>query len=240
LTDPFMKRLYCKSDKIGLTLVEVVIAASIMSMLIYFVYQLFFSFARSQDVGHWSLTTTSQLRNGLTLLRNELTRVTKPEVVTQKGSKEFITGNGDQEKFLYVPGTMPFSTENVSTNQRLMHFYMCRPGRQDLPGESNIAPEIISGQLFLEGGKLKYRRIIESQPAAFHDKISELHQTISEHISKIEITTKEIDASDELSVKNRNFIVITLSARHPRYVNSVITESIEAPFEVDVKSGGFP
>lgn len=234
-----MKRFSCRS-KYGLTLVEVVIAASIMSMLMYFVYQLFTSFARSQDVGHWSLTTTRQLRNGLTLLRNELTRVTKPEVVTQKGSKPFVTGNGDQETFLYIPDSMPFATEDINTNQRLLHFYMCRPGKQDLPGESNIAPEILSGQLFLEDGKLKYRRIIESQPAEFEEKISELQQVISEDISRIEIATKEIDATDELSVKNRNFITITLMARHPRYTNSVVKESIEAPFEVDVKRGGFP
>lgn len=234
-----MKRFSCRFNS-GLTLVEVVIAASIMSMLMYFVYQLFSSFARSQDVGHWSLSTTRQLRNGLTLLRNELTRVTKPEVVTQKGSESFVTGNGDQEKFLYVPDSMPFSTEDINVDQRLMHFYMCRPGRQNLPGKSNIAPEILSGQLFLEGGKLKYRRIIESQPADFEEKISELHQVISENISKIDIATKEIDAADELSVKNRNFIVITLTARHPRYTNSMVKESIEAPFEVDVKRGGFP
>lgn len=234
-----MNRIFFNRCK-GLTLVEVLIAASVMAMLMYFVYQLFSSFARTQDVGHWTLTTTRQLRNGLTLLRNELTRVTRPEVVTQKGSEAFNTGNGDRELFLYAPDTMPFSTENINTDQKLLHFYMCRPGRQSLPGESDIAPEIITGQLYLEGGKLKYRRIIESQPVDFPEKISELFQVIAEDISKIEISTREIAATDELSVKNRNFIVITLTARHPRYTNSAVTESIEAPFEVEVKRGGFP
>lgn len=214
--------------------------ASILAMLFYFSYRLFSSYTRSQEMGHWSVMTTKQLRNGLTLLRGEISRATRPEVVTQKGSKPFDTGNADREQFLYTPESLPFETENVNGVQKLVHFYMCRPGMQDLPGEANISPEILSGTLSIEDGKLRYRRAIVSQPAGIKNKIPELAQVVAEDISKISISSSEVASADELSVKNRNILTIALTARHPRYTNSTVVESIEATFEVPVKRGDIP
>jgi hypothetical protein len=226
--------------KVGMTLIEIVMGASILAMLFFFSYRLFSSFTRTQEVGHWAATTTKQLRNGLTLLRNEMSRATKPEVVTQRGSVPFDTGNGDRELFMYVPATIPFETENVSVDQKLLHFYMCRPGKQSLPGETDIAPEILSGTLYLEGGKLKYRRQIVTQPADYPEKIGAQSQIIAEHISKISITVSEVADPDDLSVKNRNLLTIALTSRHPRYTASTVTESLEGTFEVLVRRGGHP
>ncbi len=224
----------------GVTLIEIMMGASILAMLFFVTFRLFSSFSRTQEVGHWAATTTKQLRNGLTLLRNEMSRATRPEEVTQKGSEPFVTGNGDREQFMYVPAAMPFETENVSADQKLLHFYMCRPGKKNLPGETNIGPEILAGSLYLEGGKLKYRRTVEAQPAAFAEKISAQSQVIAENISKISLSFKEVTNVADLSVNNRNILAITLTAKHPRYPNSVVTESLEATFEVPTRLGGHP
>ncbi len=224
----------------GMTLIEIIMGASILAMLFFFSYRLFSSFTRTQEMGHWAANTTKQLRNGLTLLRNEMSRATRPEVVTQKGSELFNTGNGDRELFMYVPETMPFETENISADQKLLHFYMCRPGKLNLPGEANISPEILSGSLYLEEGKLKYRRAVESQPADFPDKIGPQSQVIAENISKIGISISEVIDPNDLSVKNRNLLKMSLTARHPRYKNSTVTETMEGTFEVLVKRGEFP
>lgn len=229
-----------KSGRSGVTLIEIMMGASILAMLFFVSYRLFSSFTRTQEVGHWAATTTKQLRNGLTLLRNELSRATKPEVVTQKGSEPFNTGNGDREQFLYLPDTIPFETEDVTSNRKLLHFYMCRPGKQGLPGETDIGPEILSGALFLSGGKLRYRRTIEAQPGDFPEKIGALEQVIAENISKITISSKEVADLNDLSVKNRNILTISLTSKHPRYQNSTVTESLEATFEVPTKRGGHP
>lgn len=228
-----------RCNRLGITLIEVMIGASVLAMLFFVTFRLFSSFSRTQEMGHWSATTTKQLRNGLTLLRNELSRATRPEIVTQKGSESFDTGNGDREHFLYLPAAMPFETETI-TNQKLLHFYMCRPGRSNLPGESDIGPEILAGSLYLENGKLIYRRAVEAQPADFSDKISALTQVVSENISKISMSVQEVADTDDLSVKNRNILTISLTARHPRYQNSTVTETIEATFEVKTKLGGHP
>lgn len=229
-------------NKRGVTLLEIMIGASVLSILFYFSYRLFSSYSRTQEMGHWSAMTTKQLRNGLNLLRNEISRATRPEVVTQKGSEPFNTGNGDREQFLYTPATLPFETEDINSDQKLVHFYMCRPGRQNLPGEADIGPEILAGTLSLEGGKLKYRRTIESQPSEIEDKIQEQTQIIAENISKISISAREVSGAgtDELSVKNRNILTIALMARHPRYTNSTVVETIEATFEVPVRRGSIP
>jgi len=228
------------SGRSGVTLIEIMMGASILAMLFFVSYRLFSSFTRTQEVGHWAATTTKQLRNGLTLLRNELSRATKPEVVTQKGSEPFNTGNGDREQFLYLPDTVPFETEDVGTDRKLVHFYMCRPGKKSLPGETDIDPEILSGALFLSGGKLRYRRTVETQPADFPDKIGALEQVVAENISKIVISSKEVADLNDLSVKNRNILTISLTSKHPRYPNSTVTESLEATFEVPTKRGGHP
>lgn len=225
----------------GITLVEIIVASVILSMLVYFVYLLFSSFSRTQEVGHWSFNTTNRMRNGLTLLRTEIGRASMPEVVTQKGSEPFDTGNGDQERFLYVPADMPFSTDNVSGEQLILQFYMCRLGREGMPGQTAITPEILMGKVTINEGKLLYQRSILSQPADYPDKIPAISQVIAEDISKVELSTREIDpAAGELSVKNRNFLVITVTANHPRYTNTTVVESIDAPFEVEVRRGGFP
>lgn len=230
-----------RKDIRGFTLVEVIVASVVLSMLVYFVYLLFSSFSRTQEVGHWSFNTTNRMRNGLTLLRTEIGRSSKPEVVTQKGSEPFDTGNGDKERFLYVPADMPFSTENVSGEQLILQFYMCRLGREGMPGQTAIAPEIMIGKLIINDRKLLYRRTILSQPADYPDKIPEMSQVIAEDISRVELSTREIDpAVGELSVKNRNFLVITIASKHPRYTNTTVVESIDAPFEVEVRRGGFP
>ncbi len=229
-----------KSRRTGVTLIEIMMGASILALLFFVSYRLFSSFTRTQEVGHWAATTTKQLRNGLTLLRNELSRATKPEVVTQKGSQTFNTGNGDREQFLYLPDTVPFETEDVGTDRKLVHFYMCRPGKRGLPGETDIDPEIISGALFLSGGRLRYRRTVEAQPADFPDKIGAIEQVIAENISKVVISVKEVADLNDLSVKNRNILTISLTSKHPRYPNSTVTESLEATFEVPAKRGGHP
>ncbi|GAB1355269.1 hypothetical protein MASR1M12_40110 [Erysipelotrichia bacterium] len=117
---------------------------------------------------------------------------------------------------------------------------MCRPGKQGLPGETDIGPEILSGALFLSGGKLRYRRAIEAQPGDFPEKIGALEQVIAENISKITISSKEVADLNDLSVKNRNILTISLTSKHPRYQNSTVTESLEATFEVPTKRGGHP
>ncbi|GAB4269989.1 MAG: hypothetical protein Kow0029_06440 [Candidatus Rifleibacteriota bacterium] len=226
--------------KHGVTLVEILIAFCILSMLVYFVYRLFSAYSRTQEIGHWSTATIKELRNGLTLLRNEISRATKPEVVTQKGTIPFDTGNGDREKFLYCPETMPYENDFTTGDTTILHFFMCRPGKKDLPGEADVSPEVLSGKLIIKNKKLVYQRTIDSQPEGIPDKIPELTQVIANSPSRISLTLKEVADPAELSVSNRNFIVISIEAQHPRYSNSKVVETAEIPFEVPVKKGGFP
>ncbi|GAB1355268.1 hypothetical protein MASR1M12_40100 [Erysipelotrichia bacterium] len=95
------------SRRSGVTLIEIMMGASILAMLFFVSYRLFSSFTRTQEVGHWAATTTKQLRNGLTLLRNELSRATKPEIVTQKGSEPSIPAMATASSFSICPTLSP-------------------------------------------------------------------------------------------------------------------------------------
>ncbi len=224
----------------GFTVVELLIGSTIMAMLFTGVYQLFSAFARSREVGAWTISTTNHLRNGLMLLRGEITKASKPEVVSQKGTSEFDTGNGDREKFLYVPSSIPFSKGFDAGDEKVLHFFISQTGKSGLPGEADVPPEVVSGALFIESKKLIYRRIIDSQPAGVATKTQELTQVLADNPSKIEINLREVADPDELSVGNRNFVIIKVTANHPKYPKTSVTETMEAPFEVPVKKGGMP
>jgi hypothetical protein len=209
-------------------------------MLFTGVYQLFSAFARSREVGAWTISTTNHLRNGLMLLRGEISKASKPEVVSQKGTNLFDTGNGDREKFLYVPATIPFKKGFDGGDEKILHFFISQTGKSGLPGETDVPPEVVSGALFIEGKKLIYRRIIDSQPADVASKTKEITQIIAENPSEIEISLREVADPNELSVGNRNFVTIKVSANHPKYPKTSVTETMEAPFEVPVQKGGMP
>ena len=233
-----MKQASLGHRKRAVTLIEILIAFSILVMLFSIIYKLFTSIARTQDIGHWATMTTKEVRNGLVLLRNEISGATEPKLVTQKGTEPFQSDTA-KENYLYCP-SLPYNNNLTGGNTKILHFFICQPGRKNMPGETNINPEIMSGILEIKDGKLIYNRIIESQPAEIASKTQRLTHVVCNNPSNISLTTKEVDDPSQLSVKNRNFLVLTVTAQHPKYPKTTITETMEAPFEVKLKKGTFP
>lgn len=228
----------------GFTLLEILIASSILVMAMTAAYSIYRSVARTQEVGHWTSMTANQLRNGLTLLRNEITRATPPTQITQQGTTPF----GDPAQgFLYGPPTNPYTNDFSSGDTKLIEFFMCQPGKRgklDAPGEpfaipgvKSEDPEIMQGLLEIVGRKLVYRRTIISQPGTVVQKTPTYFQEICANPKSIEI---KITQTPDLSVKARNIIHVTVVAQHPRYPETKVTESMEAAFEVPFQLGGYP
>jgi len=220
----------------GVTLVEVLIASVVMVALLTAVYEIYSVVMRTSVMGSWTNTTTSDLRNGLNLLRSEVTRITQPEMITQKGS-ELIEGEAAKAK-LYAPSNLPFSSDLKNGDLKLLQFYMCQPGKKDVPGEPDEPPEVMKGLFQLANNKLIYTREVISQNTSVASKTAPISQIICRDPSKIEISIREAPAT--LSVKLRNFIQIKVTATHPRYNQTTVTETMEAPFEVPFAKGGFP
>ncbi len=228
----------------GFTLLEILIASSILVLMMTAAYNIYRSVARTQDVGHWSSTAANQLRNGLGLLRTEITRSTPPTEITQKGT----TLIGDAKyQILYGPPSNPYTNDFSSGDTKLIEFFMCQPGKLgklDAPGDSFALPgvksegtEVMQGLLEIVGKKLVYRRTIISQPSTVAKKTPEYFQEICANPKSIEI---QIIETPDLSVKARNIIRVTVVAQHPRYPETRVTETMEAAFEVPFQLGGHP
>ncbi len=210
-------------------------AAGVLTLFVIGVYKIYSSVTRTGMMGSWSSAALTQIRNGWSLLRIEISRATPPELVTQMGSQE-IAGTEKQRK-LYVPATIPYETD-CSKDEKILEFYMCQPGRKDVPGLSNLPTEIMMGSLEVKNRKILYRRSIVSQDPSMQNKTPELFQVICDDPAKLRVELNP--AVGTLSVRLKNFVKLTVVAQHPRYKNTQLTESVDAPFEVEFAKGGFP
>ena len=236
----------------GFTIVEMSIAAFILVLFLGGIYKLFSSINRAHSMGSWVNATTIEIRNGLNLLRHEISRATPPKMVTQQGSEDF--GTPDYKKFYYPSkgkqDGLKFPRPDASPPEPLLKFFMCQPGRKNIVGEIPVEPEIIQGSLVLKGNSLVYSRTIISQDSSIASKTPIISQIICRNVHQI---TLEILGQDdgitptpdekglgesELSVKKRNFIRIHLSSIHPRYGATKVEETMEAPFEVAAEKDG--
>lgn len=234
-----------KNITTGYTLVELLIGAGILALLISIVYKVYSSVAYTQEVGHWVAKTTTQIRNGLTLLRNEISRATPPSIITQKGA---ITDTfPDEYKKLFIlnnPLNIEIRPNSGNINQKVIKFFMCQAGKKGgnnssdpdaIPGINSESCEVMQGLLEVVGNKILYHRSIVSQPTDVVNKTAELSQEICSNLASLSI---EVIPTTQINVKSRNLLRITITSRHPKYTNTTVTESIEATFEVDFTTGG--
>lgn len=221
-------------SKQGFTLLEILIASSILVAMMTAAYNIYRVVAKTQAMGHWSTMAATQLRNGLILIRNEITRATEPTNVTQKGT---IPVGDAKYRILYGPPTNPFSDDFKSGDKKLVEFFMSQPGKAGVPGVTDEGYEIMQGLLEISGGRLVYSRTMISQQNVVKPT-QELTQVICENPVKIDISFRQV--TGQLSVKDRNFINIAVVAQHPNFQETKVTESGEAAFEVDLQLGGHP
>ncbi len=224
--------------KSGFTLLELMIAAAIMAGFFLGVYKIYQSVARHQEIGAWVQGTTTQLRTGLTFLRNEISQASKPKLMTQMGIQDLPQAPeliAPYEK-LKCPAVANKDVTDFSSNRSLLQFFMCKPGRQGIPGEADSGWEIVQGDLKVEGGKLVYERsIVTNTNVPSGEQTKPIKQNICLTPQKVSFTLKR--ATGNLSVKLRNFIEIEITAFHPRYTKTTVIEAIDVPFEVDAIEG---
>jgi len=226
--------------KKAFTVLEILIAAIILASFMGGVYKVFRSVARSQEISAWCSGTTTFIRNGLTLVRNEIGRVCKPKKMTQKGIEEIDdqAAVAPYEK-LKLPALSDRRITNFSANKPILVFYMCKPSKEGIPGEPDRGCEIMKGELKIENGKIYYERsVVTNQNVPPEEQTHPLKQLICETPLKVEISLRKASDQNILSVKLRNFVGISITAVHPKYPTTKIVEEVEAPFEVEPLEGG--
>ncbi|MBF0548227.1 MAG: prepilin-type N-terminal cleavage/methylation domain-containing protein [Candidatus Riflebacteria bacterium] len=217
--------------KKAFTLIEVMIASVILVGFLYGVYELFMSFRRVNDRGMWVSKTTNEVRNGLNLLRQEISKATVPTTITQTGGDSSLYTSDSK---LFFSGS-PVTITDFSADAHLLKFFMGVPGRQGIVGEPDIPTTIMQGLLEIQGGQVIYTRSFVSGDST---KIPEISQIIARNPGKIDLEIVQITDQNLLAVNLRNFVKLTIESVAPKFPETKVTESIEAPFEVVPQQGG--
>lgn len=194
----------------GITIVEVLIAAAIMSIATVAVYNLFFSGAKTAAVGMWRSKSNQDLRNGLRLIREDLARATYPSVVNDGGTE---WPDRENHHCTIIPGRT-----DAGSDATLLSFYMCTP-------ELNIGGVAKAGdkthcQLSVEGNKLRYTR------------------EGTQNMNKILISDFDyVDISSEASAENveKNNVTVEIGTIHPLYKATKVVQKLVAKVEVEVE-----
>jgi len=196
----------------GFTLVEALIATAIMLVACIGVYELFYSGARTAAVGMWYSKSNIELRNGLRLIRDDLSKASYPSVVTD--SDTIVTKTPD-----YFVNIISGRTDVASGGGgTLITFHMCKP-QLNVAGIAPKASEDVLCQLIVDNKQLRYVRSGGANP---------MNKIIISDVNFVELS------SEFSSDANKQLISIEIGTIHPLFEQSKVSEKTGAKVEVKV------
>ncbi len=232
----FKRENSLSQGKKAFTLVEVLVAMAVLSMLVYSLYTLFSRTVSSVDVGSWKSQTQVKMRNALKQLTKDVSAATYRSLMS---ANKTVINDGDDYKLKHKNG--PVDTK--ATQADLLKFKMCTPGRTGLR-EADIQPKVVVAELkstkTAEGKtKLIYKKSVDTaagrdSDAAKGDNVAEDKKevTLIEDITKFE--AKMIDNPN--NADGLKTLKLEIECAHPNYPKTTMTEYVEIPLHVNALS----
>jgi hypothetical protein len=210
----------------GFTLVEGLMALTVSCIMAVVLWELWISGSRSQAYGTWMTKTTSEVRNGLRKLSEDLGHASYPSVVTPIQVTIDDTDPFRVAIFGYVAdATAPVRFDlNANTGTReLLNFAVCRADRHLLPDYTTVDGIRIRCILEARRNVLYYRKAKEG---AGDDPLSgELFDApLIRDGDWVELLYKQAPAEAGLS----GTLSIRIRARYPFEANRGVEETIVA------------
>ncbi|MBI4862109.1 MAG: type II secretion system protein, partial [Candidatus Riflebacteria bacterium] len=129
----------------GFTLVEILVALAVLSIVIVGVYEILVGMFRSGTVTQWEQNLTTQFSNADTRLRSYLNGASYPVMLTPQGSvmlnKESAAGEAFFLAFPGSSGTAEFEGGAVTENQVFLSWFRCEAGQVGLEGLPDKEPK---------------------------------------------------------------------------------------------------
>lgn len=215
LSEPDFKPV--RGDKRGFTLIEMLVAVALTSLVMIFMWNLFISGSKSIAYGTWYSGSIQQLRRGLTMLRQDIAKATypskiEPRNITITETPDFYFGYKD------LPAAAPLQLTAGGGTTQILHFWICRPDNT-VPGTVNDEDRI-ECTLEARGTKLHYtrRRTVGNVDETGEDA-EELNKDIIEDVKSISLVLTRQNATDAdgSQAKGDSTGVLTLTVRtvHP-------------------------
>lgn len=207
--------------KLGFTLVEILIAAAILSLLLGIGYRVFVGFSRSFQKGNWSLTNQNKLRNALTFIREEMQKATSMTVVSMSGTE--ITEANYELKLT--------TADELDGNGVIANWAICLPyvsGDPDSPGAT------FRCNLKLENGGLLYSKTRENGSDPLNKEKTYANYCIIDDVGKIKIALEPFDPDNTTA---GSLVILDIRVNHPdqnAQPNAHVTAQTGAKIEVKV------
>lgn len=136
----------------GLTLVEILVATLLTSLIMIVLWNLVGSGSKAAAYGTWYSSRIAELRNGLRMLREDLAKSTYPSTITP--SSVNVT-EGDANFHI---GYKKDQTDLTGGNIDILVFHICKPDRSAMPAPENYPKADITCTLQARGTVLHYTK----------------------------------------------------------------------------------
>ncbi|HEY9070082.1 MAG TPA: prepilin-type N-terminal cleavage/methylation domain-containing protein [Candidatus Ozemobacteraceae bacterium] len=201
----------------GFTLLEILIAASVLTIFLTGVYRVYRGVARSFQQTSWSLAMQTEARNGLTFLREEMQRA------SYKTTISIASVVIEDSKMMKI------RSGTTQSDAVLAEWYIGIPFRTDTPSTGACFKSSVA----FSGGKLVYTKTLDSgtntgEPL-FNGKV------LMQNLASVTLALEPFDIDDASGTKLVNIIV---ELRHPmreQYPNTKVIERTAAKVDVKVE-----
>ncbi|PKL43256.1 MAG: hypothetical protein CVV41_11085 [Candidatus Riflebacteria bacterium HGW-Riflebacteria-1] len=208
------------AKKAGFTLVEILVAATILSVLLLIGYRVFVSFSRSFQQGSWSLATQNKLRNALTFVREEMQKATPMTTVSFSGTEITETG---YEFYLTA-------AEELTGDGKIAEWHICLPY---VTSETSGAR--FKCELKLDGGRIIYTKTLEDGSDPENKERTFSNHTVIGDVASIKIDRTFFDPDDPPA---GSLVSLDVRVEHPdkhAYEFAHVIAESGAKVEVEVK-----
>jgi prepilin-type N-terminal cleavage/methylation domain-containing protein len=211
------------SRRVGFTLIEVLIAAAVLTIFFSALYQIFRGISNSFKRSNWSMTAQNYARNGLNFIREEMQRASYRTVVSMN-NVDITEAN---HTFKLASG-FPRTTDGVLAQWRIGIPF-------ESSGGATTAGAVMESQLRLQGGRLIYNRTriegtLPPNDVEFSNKV------VMENVSSVNISFENFDPDSNIPGK---YILIEVELRHPdqtSFANTKVQSRTAAKVEVTVEN----
>ena len=209
-----------KFNNSGITLVEILIASAVLSLLTLFGYKIFIAMSLSFQKGSWALATQNKLRNGLHLIREEMQKATYRTDVTINGTT--ISDAGFE---------FSLASADEITNGNIAQWYICLPfvdGDADSPGA------IFKCELKLSDGTILLSKGLEEGSDPLGKEKTYSNHKIVENVEKIDLEVEDFDPDNKQMGSLISLIVKVVHSDTRHFPDAHVIDRTGAKVETEV------
>lgn len=205
------------SSRRGFTLIEILVAGAILTVVFVMLFQLFMGGTRAMEYGTWYSNSISQLKVGLRKLREDIGKANFPTIINPTAVDDTKVSDATYF-FKFKNGVTTLGAGNVT----LMEFYVCKPQR-NLPPPNDKPGEEIRCILEARGKNLHY---VKTGAGVNAEELTDGNKIFIQDVEKVEINVRDMAAGSGADVRSMCDFKITCA--HPIQTEKKATEETSA------------